>query len=84
MPILARVKHVSERPPLSAVEDQAREVWDFCEGWQPERLPVALAFIRVEDPEMLIELLKEMRAYLHERNEFEQRMADLVRSSAIH
>lgn len=68
-----------DRPPLTREGSEALKVWDFCEGWEPERLPFALAFFDVSDPDLVIELLLEMRTYMAQRAAAEKMLEDFSR-----
>jgi hypothetical protein len=45
------------RPALSADNELAFNVWRFCAGWNPERIPLAAAYYGVEDVDLLVEQL---------------------------
>lgn len=57
----AESAHQAARPALEADDDAALEVWNFCGGWYPERLPWALALVPVDDPEALLVRLMAIR-----------------------
>lgn len=62
-------------PETSEIVEQAIRVWNFCEGWNPERLPVALACVEVADADLLVEVLVEIKGYMAERKAFQERVA---------
>jgi hypothetical protein len=49
------------RPALEPAEDAALDVWNFCGGWYPERLPWALALYPADDAEALLVRLMAIR-----------------------
>lgn len=55
------------RPALDPAEDLALEVWNFCGGWYPERLPWALALYPTDDPEALLARLMAIRVALEQK-----------------
>lgn len=50
-----------ERPSLSHENAVVVQIWNFCDGWNPQALPLALAYFDVEDTEMVIDLLLALR-----------------------
>lgn len=48
-------------PALSSECEQAVAVWNFCGGWQPATLPLAVTWHQVADVELLIHLLLAIR-----------------------
>lgn len=42
------------RPPLTPENEQAIDVWRFCGGWNPDRLPLAVAYYEIDDVDLLI------------------------------
>jgi hypothetical protein len=54
-------------PPLTRENEQAFAVWQFCEGWNPERLPLAVAWHGVEDVDLLITQLHLLRDRIEAR-----------------
>lgn len=59
----------AQRPPLTPENRAVCEIWDFCGGWKPEALPVALAFHDVVDIDFLVEQLKLIRDRIAARDE---------------
>jgi hypothetical protein len=51
---MTREQWMKSRPDLSSENSLALEVWRFCAGWNPERLPIAVAYFGVEDVDLLI------------------------------
>lgn len=49
------------QPVLTPDNEVVIQVWEFCGGWQPHILPVALAYYGVRDPELMIEQLLALR-----------------------
>lgn len=49
------------RPTLTRDNEQALEVWDFCGGWNPERIPMAAAFYGINDLGELVTRLLAIR-----------------------
>ena len=45
------------------------KVWSFCDGWQPERLPLAAAFYGIDDLESLTSTLLSLRSYMASRED---------------
>jgi hypothetical protein len=50
------------RPDLIPANELAFKVWRFCAGWNPERIPIAATYYGVEDVDLLVEQLMELRA----------------------
>lgn len=48
-------------PELTRSSAQALEVWRFCGGWNPAVLELAVAYYEIEDVELLLEQLAEIR-----------------------
>lgn len=46
---------------LSAANERVLAVWEFCGGWKPDLLPLAVAWCGVEDADFLIGQLILMR-----------------------
>lgn len=55
------------RPALDPADELALEVWNFCGGWKPERLPWALALYDTDDPEALLVRLLAIRTALEKQ-----------------
>jgi hypothetical protein len=51
---LTRAQWQALRPKLERENELALEVWRFCGGWNPERLPIAVAYYAIEDVDLLI------------------------------
>lgn len=47
-------------PPLPVVQ-RALHCWSFCDGWNPAALPLYDATYGVDDWELMLELLSELR-----------------------
>lgn len=60
------------KPAIAMTTEQTFALWRFMEGWHPERLPVALACVPVEDAGLMIHLLQVLRDVFEERREAEQ------------
>jgi hypothetical protein len=43
------------------------KVWSFCEGWNPDRLPIALAYFEVEDVDLMVSQLLALNDLMAER-----------------
>jgi|GEM_PF-4798082 len=56
-----------DKPVLGAEETEAIHAWNFLDGWNPCNLPVYLAFHRVPDIDLLVNLLMEIRDALNEK-----------------
>lgn len=42
------------RPELTPENQRAYSVWRFCAGWNPDRLPLAVAYYEIQDVDLLI------------------------------
>ncbi len=45
----------------------ALRVWNFCGGWDPVRIPYAVAYFNAPDVDLLVELLMVIRARIDAR-----------------
>jgi hypothetical protein len=54
-------EYAAEAPRLTRENELVREVWVFCDGWQPAALPLALAYYGVRDCEFVVSQLLVMR-----------------------
>lgn len=45
------------RPRLSPANEVVIDVWRFCDGWNPDRIPMAAAYYGVDDLEFLVKQL---------------------------
>jgi hypothetical protein len=52
---------VGAAPELGVDAERARDCWNFCDGWQPERVPLYDALYGVDDPDLLLELMLVLR-----------------------
>lgn len=57
---------IGEPEPLLPLARMALECWGWCGGWHPERWPVFEALHPVPDWDALIELMRVIRAELHQ------------------
>ncbi len=51
----------TQRPALSPENEIVIAVWNFCCGWNPQALPLALAFYDVRDIDYCLQQLMLMR-----------------------
>lgn len=57
------------KPALTRDNELVISVWNFCEGWNPDRVPAAVAFFGVDDMDALMILLLALRKYMEARPE---------------
>jgi hypothetical protein len=51
------------RPKLSAVNGRVFEVWNFCDGWQPALVPLAMAYHGLSDIDFVLWQLMVIRDF---------------------
>jgi hypothetical protein len=69
-------EYFKEAPALTREDAQAIEAWSFCEGWHPERIPFAAAWLNVRDVDLLTAQLLAIRATFARAREAEQEEPD--------
>lgn len=62
-------------PPLTRDNDQVLDVWAFCEGWNPERLAIAVEYFGVRDVDALIDGLQVLRDTLRKHAKAQQEVS---------
>lgn len=55
-------------PPLTRDNETVLEIWRFCGGWNPQSLPMALAFYEVGDVDLCIGQLLLLRDLMDKRS----------------
>jgi hypothetical protein len=58
---LSRADWQRMRPELTPENQQVLQVWDFCQGWNPEQIPIAAAFFEISDLDFLMTQLLVLR-----------------------
>jgi hypothetical protein len=66
---LSQSQVAANRPALTHGNEMALAVWNFCGGWKPEALPLAVAYFAIDDPDALIESLITIRDELDKREQ---------------
>jgi hypothetical protein len=47
----------ADRPALSPDNDLVVQIWNFCDGWNPQALPLALTYFDVQNVEFILDQL---------------------------
>lgn len=58
---LTRDEWQASRPALLPDGELALDAWHFCEGWQPDRIALAAAYLEVADVDLLTDMLLAIR-----------------------
>lgn len=75
---LSDEQYRERRPLLTRENETVIAVWNFCGGWNPDALPLALAFYDVKDCDAMITLLLALRVYFDKRAALERETVALA------
>lgn len=65
----------AQRPPLSDANALVLQVWEFCGGWNPQALPLALAYYDIDDAGLMLDQLLALKALIDARAEAQRSAA---------
>lgn len=68
----------ARRPLLTRESELAIVVWNFCDGWNPATLPLAVEYFDVRDCGTLVGLLLALRQYMAKRAELERQAIEAM------
>jgi hypothetical protein len=63
---MTRERWRSSRPRLTRDNELVIAVWNFCAGWNPQALPLALAYYEIQDADFMIAQLLALRRKIDE------------------
>lgn len=78
---MSEAQIAASRPALSEDNQRVLDVWRFCEGWNLERLPLAVAWFAVTDVDALIEQLQTLRNAVEQQQALRRAAEDSSRGS---